>query len=157
MKEIKFRLWDKSSEKMRQVVEIVFNAGFETEPNDNNIKFVWAKGREEINGDDIQIKIEDKNRYILMQYTGLHDKNGKEIYEGDVVKLDNDVASVFNIKSTGKVEYNNGLFLVRNGDEIGILSSLFVLADTKYCLRGEVIGNIYDTPELLKGGEKNED
>ena len=125
MREIKFRAWNNVLNKMYSWNEFL----------DTNMKQTFIAP--------------ESTAMILMQYTGLKDKNGKEIYEGDIVKIDNDVASMFNIKSTGKVEYNNGLFLVRNGDEISILSSLFVLANTKYCLRGEVIGNIWENADLL--------
>lgn len=77
----------------------------------------------------------------LMQYTGLKDKNGKEIYEGDIV----DFASRFdNSKRTGKVVYYAGdaAFLIEDGKEI-----FFLFYDA---LEREVIGNIYENPELLK-------
>ncbi len=77
---------------------------------------------------------------IICQYTGIKDKNGKEIYEGDIVKLDSNT-----LKITGIVTYHN--------DE-----AVFVLEDLhdeiEECLWYmqedlEVIGNIYDNPELL--------
>lgn len=76
------------------------------------------------------------------QYTGLHDKNEREIFEGDIVKLDSNM-----LKITGIVTYHNN-------------EAIFVLEDLhdeiEECLWYmqedlEVIGNIYDNPELLEG------
>ena len=89
------------------------------------------------------IKLADVNVETVGQYTGLDDKNGKEIYEGDIVKLDSNM-----LKMTGIVTYHNN-------------EAVFVLEDLhdeiEECLWYmqedlEVIGNIYDNPELL-GGE----
>lgn len=90
------------------------------------------------------------DKHTIGQYTGLKDKNGVEIYEGDIVKIDDDVANAFNIKSIGKVEYIEGSFLVMQNDHITILSnSLFVLSDINQHFRGRVIGNIWENGDLL--------
>ena len=76
------------------------------------------------------------NSWVLMQYTGLKDKNGKEIYEGDIVKT---TTSIYEIKRG-----IGGMFLQEtciDGDEY-----LFRQLETEIC---EVIGNIYENPELL--------
>lgn len=64
------------------------------------------------------------------QYTGLTDKNGKKIFEGDIVKISND--EIFEVK------YEDG----------GFTAGLF-LGDWDYG-HVEVIGNIYDNPELVE-------
>mgnify|MGYP006197260585 CR=1 FL=1 len=80
-------------------------------------------------------------RYVLMQYTGLRDKNGKEIYEGDIIKTD------YNGGFTGNIEYRLGEWLIMRG-------TADILADLhKYNWDIEVIGNIYENPELLAKGE----
>lgn len=81
------------------------------------------------------------------QYTGLTDRNGKQIFEGDIVILDEDVKTMFNVND-GEVKYGRGGFHV---DKYGSLNSLNALASWDWVLRGEVIGNIHDNPELLEG------
>ena len=112
----------------------------------------WLYGNYIYIEDDVfHHKIADKSGLLLDidintigQYTGLHDKNGKEIYEGDVVK-------VFTSKEwrIGKIIYEHSGFTidVTNNKELeygrtAILENLT-----------EVIGNIYDNPELLEEGE----
>lgn len=81
------------------------------------------------------------------EFTGVVDANGKKVFEGDIVKLTEDVKKTFGA-TDGVVKFNHGAFFV-NGKN-GILDSLFVLVDYTYILRGWVIGNIYDNPELIQ-------
>jgi uncharacterized phage protein (TIGR01671 family) len=78
----------------------------------------------------------------LMQYTGLKDKNGKEIYEGDVIN-----GGMYNGSYChGKVVFNNGAFTA-----YPIPRFTEGQSDFMYILNQiEVIGNIYENPELLK-------
>ncbi|MEK4379286.1 YopX family protein [Bacillus sp. FSL R5-0434] len=76
----------------------------------------------------------------LRQYTGLKDKNGREIYEGDIV--------IDKRKNSAEVVFDDGCFCV-----IGYLGDLRThpIRDSLFCgERFEVIGNIYENPELLE-------
>lgn len=82
------------------------------------------------------------------------DKNRRKIFEGDIIKVDDDVKEAFKI-SDGAVVYRGGSFII--GDSKGnesLLNSLFAITDIYYALRGEVIGNIFDNPELIGGKEE---
>ncbi|KKL84776.1 hypothetical protein LCGC14_1961420, partial [marine sediment metagenome] len=72
--------------------------------------------------------------FILMQFTGLKDKNGKEIFEGDILKYENRNYEV------SWMEDDGGFFAWLYG--YSIQGGLFLWT--------EVIGNIYENPELLK-------
>ena len=80
------------------------------------------------------------------QYTGLKDNNGKRIFEGDIVVLDDEVKKIFDA-SDGEVKYGWGGFYVH---EFSTLCSLNTLAAHDGVFRGVVIGNIHDNPELLE-------
>ena len=83
--------------------------------------------------------LEEANNVVFMQYTGLKDKNGKEIYEGDIDEY-----------SKTQVIYllEEGGFCLARFDEKGRVSARTRLNNgNEKCL--EVIGNIYENPELL--------
>ena len=91
--------------------------------------------------------VDDYPLETLMQYTGLKDKNGKHIYEGDIIKYRHSQNSPEYI---GPIEYKDfyASFLIKTSDESG-----FSLLGQQKII--EVIGNIHESPELLiKGGGK---
>jgi uncharacterized phage protein (TIGR01671 family) len=122
MRTIKFRAWDKKNKSMEYDI-----TGFEC--NDLGIDGVF------IDGDYHSLRDTE-----LMQFTGLLDKNGKEIYEGDIVKQ---------LDSIYVIEWGNaGFDAIRQcclgcGTKTTYLIS--VLSDGHYT----IIGNIWDNPELI--------
>lgn len=84
--------------------------------------------------------------YELMQFTGLKDKNGKEIYEGDIVTTD--LSRPYLI-----VKYHNGAFMFQCLDEGKTYYDFMnppIDEEVDRYSWGEVIGNIYENPELLE-------
>ena len=86
---------------------------------------------------------------VIMQSIGLRDKNGKEIFEGDVVQFEDcSEASDFLYINTGIIEWCQGGFHVTNRDSV--LMEDLLDGDS---LDVTIIGNIYDNPELLEDKE----
>lgn len=136
MREIKFRAWDKV---LQEMFIPIFSGSV---------------------GENINQKIENiRNDWELMQFTGLKDKNGKEIYEGDIVRR------------KSKYDYRRGEYEVKYPEDFSGFS-LYNLDKSRWREKTdgsepdgwdgilgsqgspttelEVIGNIYENPELLK-------
>jgi hypothetical protein len=77
--------------------------------------------------------------FVLMQYTGLKDKNGKEIYEGDIVAICGNDPSLVEWRD------NDSCFIFNNVMSVGFWS---MRKDDE--VQYNIVGNIYETPELLK-------
>jgi len=106
MREIRFRAWDFENKQMRT----------------------------ELRASEIGMLVEGGYKG-LMQFTGLLDKNGKEVFEGDIVRNENDQ------KPNQQIIFAKGMFCLDDED-----SPLWKYAPQSFW---EIIGNIYQNPELL--------
>ena len=144
MREIKFRAWDKNDKRM-----IYFNG---------RIEFMYEYSCLAFHQKNHSVIDYEKDNYILMQYTGLKDKNGKEIYEEDICRWISPMKYI--MSGCKKMEFINY--------EVKFLDGAFWLSEEEYkdgsLLRNaceedvlyqglencEVIGNIHENKELLK-------
>jgi uncharacterized phage protein (TIGR01671 family) len=124
MREIKFRAWDKENKEM---VEFDFGEV------DDGMCFAGTRSLDLIGIDAVPV----------MQFTGLLDKNSVEIFEGDILKNNYPGLSLL------KVVYGRGGFAIVAVDLEELLSEL-LNPDNSLYKTSEIIGNIYENPELLK-------
>jgi hypothetical protein len=82
----------------------------------------------------IDLNIKNNKSFMIMQYTGLKDKNGKKIFEGDIVKID------YNTMKYGIIEFIDHGFWIKNGFGDHIMP---------YFQSMEIVGNIYENKEFL--------
>ncbi|EPD02459.1 hypothetical protein Lpp125_00832 [Lacticaseibacillus paracasei subsp. paracasei Lpp125] len=142
-REIKFRAWDKKRKSMFVPDSFVFDA------NTVEIVSVWRKTTD---GETIEGLDPRKGRLVLMQYAGLHDKNGREIYESDILKVTGEDGESYaaTVKWFGDEDYPAF-------DLEGIPETWFYGANALATIfqegveTCEVIGNIFENPELLEG------
>ncbi|EGR92802.1 YopX family protein [Streptococcus oralis] len=98
----------------------------------------------------VPLKFEDKRNgedVILMQSTGLFDKNNKEIFEGDIVRQVRTQPTTENEIITGVVTMFEGAWLIMN-DNDQLASYLWSETD-----ENEIIGNIYENKDILEDGK----
>lgn len=144
MREIKFRAWDKENKEMLDIEDLHWDDCI----RDFSIRTTMYR-------DYFDIK-----DMILMQYTGLKDKNGKEIYEGDIVKINaHSYDFGFEKDRIGEIRFLGGAFgfykqLSEKEYLFNELSIEFAYGELEYY---EVVGNIYENKNLLEKENKNED
>ena len=126
MGEIQFRAWDKASKKM-----------FEPYWLDNTENCTPYEDGGWNNPEPIYYD-EKKDGYVLMQYTGLKDVKGVDIYDGDIVRAD---CGLYPRLKIWTIVFDNACFRLKHIKEFASCP-----LNTKYV---EVIGNIYENKELL--------
>ena len=117
-REIKFRAWDERGQQIIDNEELQMN----------------CDGFAAIDEEGTEFPMD-----VIMQYTGLKDRNGKEIYEGDIIKC--------------TVTENSADYLqIEAGDKHSVLRIISIpeLYQEGLSDDGEIIGNIYENPELIK-------
>ena len=143
MRDIKFRCWDTENKEMLEVQELDYEDSYNGQPMIRTTMYSDYFDTEDM---------------ILMQYTGLKDKNGKEIYEGDIVKFKlykGEEEKYF----VGKVEYFGSSFIVdaNNDSDYHVYDLDGFGIDFKYNLEDcEVIGNVWEDSDLLNDNKNTE-
>ena len=130
---VKFRAWQKTWEEMGKVKRIRFD-------DEGNITTVLVKGQ--AFGSNVHLE-----EIELMQSTGLKDKNGKEVFEGDVIAIEvDDTGTPINARVFQNSKIGVLMFHVFEDNEDVPMVEL--LEDNSVAF--EIIGNIYENPELLE-------
>lgn len=141
MREIKFRAFHKVQEGMKIVDIIDIKNRIVTPAEDDSFDGTF-KGRDKFEFGDVE----------LMQYTGLFDANLKEIYEGDIVatKRAGLIGTHLHItEARGEVMFGDCNFYIKQTDGIDPLEN-YSVGFENVVTEIEIIGNIYENPELLE-------
>ena len=104
-----------------------------------------------LGNDFYHLPITEVAQKSIGQFTGLHDKNGKEIYEGDIIAV-NGMQIGYIVGGVRGYCYDVIYTPAKSNGEKSW--SLYSVVTIDYPNKCEVIGNIYDNPVLLKGGEQ---
>lgn len=132
MGEIKFRFWDKEFKSFTEPYFYFVNT-------DGSLWF--NLGASACSKDDL---IDQSDKLEVMQYTGLKDRNGKEIYEGDIIDQ----------KYKWRVVFEDGAFWGTSTLGGTLWKKALVISILKHRITAkcpcEILGNIYENPELLK-------
>lgn len=141
-REIKFRAWDKVHECYLYDVQGAYDT------LSGCVKY--ENGEDAVYDEECFAGFLDNDQYVVEQYTGLHDKNGREIYENDIVHAYSEEPTFYEpdyrgSEATGIVEFHGSMFML---DADIVLDYPPIL---------EVIGNIYENPELMEVAEHDED
>ncbi|MDU4728109.1 YopX family protein [Clostridium sp.] len=141
MRENKFKIWDKTRNKM-----LTSNCGAFLLTQEGNAVFHQ-------NGNNPLEALIEQIDYEVLMYTGLKDKNGTEIYEGDIIRThENRIQKVIWHNNGFKLEYK--FKRSYRGESYWETRKDIELSETNNKRWGiKVIGNIYENPELLKEGE----
>ena len=145
MREHKFRAWNKRKKEWVKNIFYISDEGYVMQD------YGFNKFQDEGNS-----KICPLGSVEIVRYTGLKDKKGKEIFEGDIIRIDGGGKPV-NVS----VGFQNGCFVINapwiKGDvsmpELKYYTFFAELDEDKSfkdCILTEIIGNIYESPELLK-------
>jgi uncharacterized phage protein (TIGR01671 family) len=136
----KFRAWNKKYRRMYDVLHLHLDS----------YDGIWAtvKGFDIIDQKDIHLDIQPKD-CIIMQYTGMKDKNDKDIYEGDILYFENcsDGGDNNSDDIRGEVIFENSAWYIKYGKNVReVIGEDW---DFNPSIEGQVIGNIYKNPELI--------
>ena len=160
-RDIEFRVWDDHYKYMNyKVIVGIYGNWEEVKDNENYTACsMWIEPKKvDYKCEPHWSHFEPYHKEIkLMQYTGLKDKNGKKIFEGDIIRLDDDYRKLIS-SANAKTEED----LVRKDCLVGFKEGSFMFCRSRYFIdefdsylwlaekHCEVIGNIYENKGLLK-------
>ncbi|MEN2352003.1 YopX family protein [Lacticaseibacillus paracasei] len=139
-REIKFRAWDKVYECYLYDVQNAYDT--------LSCCVKYENGEDAGYDEECFAGFLDNDQYVVEQYTGLHDKNGRKIYEGDIVKW-GDTASLFE-------ESPVRIAVVKLDPDISFYSNVGIFDYGRFAYKKTdeyltVIGNIFENKQLLEG------
>ena len=148
-RELKFRMWDKVNNKFINPFRFEWNdyyknTGMVVLDFHGKIRIAdYSSGNGDNSANSVYLEVDNPDNYVVQQYTGLNDKNDNLIYEGDIV-IDTQKQKYEIIFNENYARYDLKIYGENKLSQSSYFTSMY---EKKHI---EVIGNIFEHPELLK-------